>query len=94
MDASELRVGQRVKVRRDQDDGPGPWPAEPTGVVRRHPDAATGEVSVPTETLLGRYRTYWIAFDVPQFDTDGAGPYSVSEVLDKYLDAEDQSPGG
>jgi len=86
MDASELRVGQMVKIRLDPDYGPGPWPAEPTGVVRRHPLAAIGEVSVPTETLLGLRRRYWIAFDVPQFDADGDGPYVVSEVLDRYIE--------
>ena len=84
-----MRVGQRVKIRRDQDHGAGPWPSEPTGLVKRHPQAALGEVSVPTETLLGPYRTYWIEFDVPQFDTDGDGPYSVSEVLERYIEAED-----
>lgn len=89
MEPSEFRLGQRVRIRRDQDYGPGPWPAEPTGVVGRHPDAATGEISVPTETLLGLRRTYWVTFDVPQFDPDGDGPSSVSEVLDKYIEAED-----
>jgi hypothetical protein len=89
MDAFEFRIGQRVKVRRDPDDGPGPWPAEPTGVVERHPNAVTGEVSVRTETLLGPTRMYWIAFDVPQHDTDGDGPYAVSEVQAKYIEAED-----
>ena len=88
MDMSDFQVGQRVKIRRDKDYGPGPWPAEPTGVVHQHPLAADGEVSVPTQTVRGPRRSYWIAFDVPQFDTDGDGPYTLSEVLDKYGEAE------
>jgi hypothetical protein len=89
MDASDFQVGRRVKIRRDEDYGPGPWPAEPTGEVRVHPHAADGEVSVPTQTAFGWRRSYWIAFDVPQFDAEGDGPYTSSEVLDKYIDAED-----
>jgi hypothetical protein len=88
MSASDLKVGQRVKIRRDEDFEPGPWPDEPTGEVRIHPLAADGEVSVPTLTVVGRRRSYWIAFDVPQFDVDGDGPYLSSEVLDKYIEAE------
>jgi hypothetical protein len=87
--APDFQIGQRVKIRRDSSHGPGPWPAEPTGEVRRHPEAAEGEVSVPTHTVLGLRRSYLIAFDVPQFDADGDGPYTSSEVLDKYVDAQD-----
>ena len=88
MSASNFEIGQRVKIRRDEDYGPGPWPAEPSGEVRRHPLAAADEVSVPTQTVLGPRRSYWIAFDEPQFDVDGDGPYVSSEVLDKYIEAE------
>jgi len=31
-------------------------------------------------------RTYWIRFDEPQLDADGDGPYSDSEVLERYLE--------
>ncbi len=88
MAADDLKVGQRVKIRRDQSYGPGPWPDEPTGEVRLHPHAESGAVSVPTQTTLGQRRTYWIVFDVPQFNVDGDGPYLSSEVLDLYLDPE------
>ena len=88
MDTSNFQVGQRVKIRRDKDYGPGPWPEEPPGVVHRHPLAADGEVSVPTQTVRGPGRSYWIAFDVPQFDIDGDGPYTLSEVLDTSVEAE------
>ena len=29
---------------------------------------------------------YWVAFDVPQFDSDGDGPYGEAEVDSRYLD--------
>jgi hypothetical protein len=78
-------VGDRVKVRRDPEYGPGPWPDEPTGTVTQHPGALDGEGWVATTTLRGVRRTYWIRFDSPQRDADGDGPYSESEVLDRYL---------
>lgn len=33
-----------------------------------------------------RHATYDVEFDVPQRDTDGDGPYSMSEVLGQYLE--------
>jgi len=53
MDASDFHLGRTIKIRRDEDYGPDPWPAEPTGEVRVHPHAADGEVSVPTQTAFG-----------------------------------------
>ena len=70
--------GTRVRVRQDPEFGPGPWPAEPTGRVVGAPEAVSGRNGV--------LMTYWIEFDEPQFDTDGDGPYSRSQVLEKYLD--------
>ena len=32
-----------------------------------------------------RHATYDVAFDVPQRDIDGDGPYSLCEVLGQYL---------
>lgn len=31
-------------------------------------------------------RVYLVRFDVPQYDTDGDGPYSSSEVAHIYLE--------
>jgi len=33
-----ILVGQRVRVRRDPDFGPGPWPGEPLGTITGPPD--------------------------------------------------------
>jgi len=79
-------VGDRVKVRRDPDHGPGPWPDEPTGTVADHPLAPEGQSWVATAMRYRARRTYWIRFDEPQLDADGDGPYSDSEVLERYLE--------
>ena len=81
-----FEVGERVQIRRDPKHGPGPWPAEPTGVVMRHPLSGDGASWRPVETTTGARRFYWIAFDVPQMDTEGDGPYETAEVLDRYLE--------
>ena len=73
-----LPVGTRVRVRQDPDFPPGPWPAEPLGVVTDGPEEVPGRG--------GPMPTYWIRFDEPQVDVDGDGPYESSQVLGKYLD--------
>jgi hypothetical protein len=83
--AARFELGDRVKVRRDPDYGPGPWPDEPTGTIAQHPLAPEGQPWVETVTRLGLRRTYWVQFDRPQRDTEGDGPYPESEVLDYYL---------
>jgi hypothetical protein len=85
----EFRAGQRVRVRRDRDYGPGPWPAEPTGTVARHPASPDGTPWVSTQTTTGLRRSYWIVFDEPQFDVERDGPYLSSEVLDQYIERVD-----
>ncbi len=83
---SDLQVGARVRIRRDATHGPGPWPAEPFGVVGEHPDSAPGQIWRPVETTSGPKRFYWVVFDDPQFDGDGDGPYQIAEVLDMYIE--------
>lgn len=73
-----VEIGTRVRVLRDPDHGPGPWPAQPTGQVASPPEA----VPVVNGTVL----TYWIVFDEPQLDVDGDGPYDRSQVPEKYLE--------
>jgi len=72
-----LPAGARVRVRRDPEFGPGPWPAEPSGTV--------GSFGMVT-TTRGPERTYWVLFDDPQLDPDGDGPYESSQVLERYLE--------
>jgi hypothetical protein len=72
-----LSNGSRVRVHRDPDYGPGPWPSEPLGTVGSYELVSTRQ---------GPERTYWITFDEPQFDADGDGPYVSSQVEESYLE--------
>lgn len=83
MTAGELRVGARVRVRRDPQFGPGPWPAEATGILVAGPDGAP---FCMVDTHRGPKRTFWVRFDEPQFDADDDGPYESSQVLETYLE--------
>jgi hypothetical protein len=38
------------------------------------------------ETMNGPEIQYWVAFDEPQFDGDGDGPYTAAEVLARYVE--------
>ncbi|MEU7473884.1 hypothetical protein AB0A94_36180 [Streptomyces sp. NPDC044984] len=33
-------------------------------------------------------RVYWVTFDAPQYDWDGAGPYRKAQIWSRYLRAE------
>ena len=78
----ELDVGSRVLVVQDPEFGPGPWPSEPTGRIVAFP---TGEGFLEVATQQGTERSWWVAFDEPQRDADGDGPYHESQVLERYL---------
>ena len=73
--------GALVRVLQDPLHGPGPWPAEPTGVVLDQ----FGEHYTVVQTTSGPERSYWVKFDEPQYDVDGDGPYGTSQVLSRYL---------
>ena len=79
----DLQFGARVRVLRDPDFGPGPWPDQPSGTVIPSPERSASE---SVETTSGVRRLYWVVFDEPQFDVAGNGPYPSSQVLDKYLE--------
>lgn len=76
--AAEFSRGDRVRVRRDPEFGPGPWPDEPSGTV----DEFAAEVVGPH----GALRMYWVVFDQPQYAPDGDGPYSRAEVAHIYVE--------
>ncbi len=84
----DYRIGDRVRIRQDRQHPPGPWPAEPTGTVARHGLSEDGGPWRPVQTTSGPGRFYWIVFDEPQIDAEGDGPYSMSEVLDSYIERE------
>ena len=78
-------VGARVRVRRDRDYGPGPWPQEPTGTVEAYHG---GDPFIVRRTLKGDEHAFWVAFDEAQTDADGDGPYCKAEILARYLEPE------
>jgi len=80
--------GTRVRVVRDPGWN-GPWPAEPVGTigppvpVRTINLATMPEVNVP-EDERGPMREFYVAFDEPQLDGDGQGPYRAAVIWEKY----------
>lgn len=84
-------VGLRVKVHQDPDYGPGPWPAEPFGRIVAHPDGAPYQ---SVETRTGPQRMWWVLFDEPQYDADGDGPYTQSQVSERYSASSNDTPHG
>ena len=84
MSLKPFAVATRVRVRRDPQYGPGPWPDEPIGTITELPmdGAAFKWVATPR----GPKRHYWIVFDEPQRDADGDGPYAAAEVDADYIE--------
>jgi hypothetical protein len=74
----DIQPGDRVRVLHDPEFGPGPWPAQPSGTVLG--------LSTEFQGAQQWLRMYAIQFDVPQYDPDGDGPYSSSEVAHIYLE--------
>ncbi|MFJ8443534.1 ferrous iron transport protein A [Kitasatospora griseola] len=82
--AGALAPGARVTVVRSTE-WDGPWQVEFRGAVDDlgapepvdHPRAGEGESA------------YWVRFDAPQYDADGAGPYRKALIWERYLRPED-----
>ncbi|WP_405422164.1 ferrous iron transport protein A [Streptomyces erythrochromogenes] len=78
--AGALPPGSRVTVVRDPD-WDGPWQVEFRGTIdamgapepNEHAQAFSGEL------------LYWVAFDDPQHDSDGQGPYRKAQIWGRYL---------
>ena len=78
--ATALPAGTRVRVIKDNDWN-GPWMREFFGVIDvapapepvRHPLTRPGELA------------YWVTFEEPQLDGDGAGPYRKALIWGRYL---------
>ncbi|MFJ5234164.1 ferrous iron transport protein A [Kitasatospora sp. NPDC088391] len=75
-----LAAGTRVTVVRDREWG-GPWRAEFRGVV----DAMGAPEPVTDSRAEEGELAYWVAFDEPQYDSDGGGPYRKALVRARYL---------
>ncbi|CAL9639008.1 hypothetical protein SUDANB120_06286 (plasmid) [Streptomyces sp. enrichment culture] len=80
-----LAPGSRVTVVRDQDRD-GPWQVEFLGTI----DAmGAPEPHTHARALRGEL-LYWVTFDAPQYDCDGAGPYRKAQIPGRYLRAEQE----
>ncbi|MGW8777598.1 ferrous iron transport protein A [Streptomyces sp. NPDC055796] len=78
-----LAQGSRVTVVRDRE-WDGPWQAEFAGTI----DAmGAPEPNEHARSLSGEL-VYWVSFDAPQYDCDGAGPYRKAQIWGRYLRAE------
>lgn len=84
IDTNVFTVSTRVRVRRDREHGPGPWPDEPSGTIITAPDDNAPYTFVATTN--GIRLQYWIRFDEPQRDADGDGPYELAQVLSTYIE--------
>ncbi|SHF86547.1 ferrous iron transport protein A [Streptoalloteichus hindustanus] len=78
--AAALPPGTRVLVVQDPE-WDGPWAEEFLGVVDRTgvPEPVRHRLAQPNEFA------YWVAFDEPQRDADGDGPYRKAQIWGRYL---------
>jgi hypothetical protein len=84
---SELFVmGDKVAVRPNCG-----WPDLPTGRIVPVPEAVKSiskgwNVYSRRHYARGQYRrSYWVEFDIPQFDADGDGPSPGAEIDERSL---------
>ncbi|MFF3721033.1 ferrous iron transport protein A [Streptomyces erythrochromogenes] len=86
-----LPPGSRVTVVRDPDRD-GPWQVEFRGTI----DAMGAPEPNEHAQAPGGELLYWVAFDAPQHDCDGQGPYRKAQIWSRYLrpepDAEQPDP--
>lgn len=75
-------IGAQVSVRDASATDPSPWPGEPSGIIVRSGGTALGGI-------FGRgpkSQVWMVEFDGPQHNIHGAGPFTVSQVFEKYLE--------
>ncbi|MEU9803523.1 ferrous iron transport protein A [Streptomyces sp. NPDC051000] len=78
--AGALEPGSRVTVVRDLDGG-GPWQVEFPATI----DAMGAPEPTEHAQALGGELLYWVAFDEPQYDSEGDGPYRKAQIWGRYL---------
>ncbi|MFD8611714.1 ferrous iron transport protein A [Streptomyces sp. NPDC059631] len=83
-----LPPGTRVTVVRDPDWG-GPWQVEFPGTI----DAMGAPVPNEHAQALSGELLYWVAFDAPQCDSNGDGPYRKAQVWGRYLRTKPEPAG-
>ena len=76
-------AGTRVTVVQDKT-WAGPWRDVFTGTVDDFgaPELVSNPVAHEGELA------YWVAFDAPQYDADGQGPFPMAFIWDRYLEVE------
>ena len=72
--------GTRVRVIKDST-WDGPWRRELTGTI----DATMPPQLVEHEMARPGELAYFVAFDEPQHDSSGDGPYRKAEIWDRHL---------
>jgi len=77
----DFGVGAQVFVRDASPTLPSPWPQGPSGIIVRSGGSALSGV---WGKAAGRM--WWVEFDEPQSNSDGSGPFSTAQVLEKYLE--------
>lgn len=68
------------------------WAKGATGIISMPPEAVTaisgtwdGGLTRLEVSALGTNAVYWVWFDKPQYDADGAGPYRGGQIWESAL---------
>jgi hypothetical protein len=78
----DFGIGAQVAIRNASDADYSPWPADPTGIIVR----AGGSALAGVWGRGGGGRMWWVEFDEPQTNAEGAGPFGSAQVHEKYLE--------
>jgi len=80
-------AGNRVQVSDDFF-----WAKGAIGTIEEPPNAVVaisgpweGHLTKQETSALGVHTVYWVWFDEPQFDADGAGPYRGGQIWETAL---------
>ncbi len=74
-------VGAQVGIQDASSSDRSPWPAEPSGIIIR----AGGSALAGVWGAAGGGRLWFVEFDEPQTNAEGAGPFASAQIHEKYL---------
>lgn len=86
-------IGAQVTVRDASATDRSPWPGEPSGIIVRSGGSALGGIFARG----ARTQIWMVEFDELQHNDQGAGPFTVSQIFEKYLELAptvDDEPSG